>query len=311
MPQSDPQSVRYRLSDAVGSLRGIGPRWAEELGGVGVVTIADLLEHFPFRYADRRDVRPINDLRAGEPATAMGIVRSVTTARTRRRGLEVLTVLLDDGTAALRVVFYGRSYLAEYIREDARLLVSGTPRRGRAGLELQGPEFEVLREGEDPNERTGWIPVYEKLGPLSGRRLRTVIAEALDGLGEPPDVVPEPLRARRKLVPLGDALRSVHLPEPEVDGALLESRWTPGHRRLAYEEFFLLELGLAIRRQQGRLERRTQGYRIDDALRARLHALLPFELTGAQQRSLAEIEGDLSQPWPMGRLLLGDVGSGK
>jgi ATP-dependent DNA helicase RecG len=295
----------------VDRVRGIGPRWAEELTARGVTTVADLLAHLPFRYEDRRRPQPLAEARVGEPLTAIGLVRSVSTVRARHRRMEVMTVLLDDGTAALPILFFNRGYLAEWIREGSRLLVHGVPRRGRTPLELHGPEFEVLREGEDPADQTGWVPVYEKLGPLTPRRLRAVISEALAGLASLPEIVPESVARSRGLPAVSDALEAVHRPDPDTPGDQLASRRTLAHRRLAFDEFFLLETGLAVRRARTRAERRTGGYRIDDELRRRLADLLPFALTGAQRRVLREIGDDLRAPWPMNRLLLGDVGSGK
>jgi ATP-dependent DNA helicase RecG len=302
--------ARYHLEDRLVQLRGIGPRWADELAERGVATVRDLLDHQPFRYEDRRQPSRLADVRPGEPLTAIGIVRTAKVFRTRR-GLTGLNVMLDDGTGALRVVFYGRAYLQDIIRVDSRLVVSGTPRFGRSGLELQGPAFEVLRDGEDPAGRIGWIPIYEKLGPLTGRRLRAVVEEALAGLAPPRELLPAALLAARRLPGLREAYADVHAPSAATPEHELEARRTAGHRRLAYEELLLLELGLAIRRRRRRAARKGAGYRIDDATRARMLALLPFTLTGAQQRVLGEIEEDLGAPWPMHRLLLGDVGSGK
>ena len=311
-PVSTPASrSRYAWDDPVERIKGIGPRWAEELASRGVTTVADLLEHLPFRYEDRRRPRPLAEARVGEPLTAIGVVRSVATVRTRKRGLEIMTILLDDGTDALPVVFFNRGYLAEWIRAGVRMLVHGVPRKGRRPVELQGPEFELLREGDDPARVTGWMPVYEKLGPLTPRRLRAVIGEALSGLGEIPDVLPGEVLGRRGLVSAGAAYRAVHRPAAELPSEQLAERRAPAHRRLAYEEFFLLELGLAIRRARRRAERRKGGYQIEEALRRRMAELLPFSLTGAQKRVLKEIGDDLKAPWPMNRLLLGDVGSGK
>ncbi len=305
------RTARYKLDDPVVTLRGIGPRWAEELAETGVATIGDLVWHLPFRYSDRRQIRPLSEARDGVPMTALGLVRDVSIGRTRKRHLDVLTVVLDDGTAALRVVFFGRAYLSEYIRPGARLLVHGAPRYVRGGLELHGPEFEVLRPEEDPNAQTNYVPVYEKLGPLSGRRLRAVIADALDGIGDPEDLVPTEFLRRRGLPSLGAALREAHQPDPETPADLVERKATPALRRLAYEELLVLELALALARARRRLDLRGRVVTIDAALRETLRSLPPFTLTGAQERALAEIEADLIAPWPMSRLLLGDVGSGK
>ncbi|GAB4222549.1 MAG: ATP-dependent DNA helicase RecG [Acidobacteriota bacterium] len=302
---------RYALDDPVVRLRGIGPRWAEELASLGVGTVGDLLLHLPLRWIDRREIAPLSAARPDRPLTAVGTVREVRTLRTRRRGLDLMQLLVDDGTAAIRVVFFGRNYLAEYIRRGTRLLVQGTPRLGSHGLELTGPEFEILREGEDPAALTGWIPVYEKLGPLSSRRLRTVIGEALDGLGPVDDPIPAALRARHGLPALDEALREVHRPPPDTPAELLAERRLPGLRRLAYDELFWLELALALARRQRLALGGAPRLPLTGEIRARIAELLPFTLTGAQTRVFGEIADDLASGRPMSRLLLGDVGSGK
>ncbi len=301
----------YLPADAVVRVRGIGPSWAAELAEKGVQTVADLLDHLPFRYEDRRRPRPLAELRPGELATAMGLVTSLNRVRTRRRGMEMLTALVDDGTAAIPVVFFNRSYLGDFMAPGVRLLVHGVPRWGKRGVELHNPEFDILKEGDDPALVTGWMPVYEKLGPLSPRRMRAALREVTQGVGELPDPLPAALVAARGFPPRREALLALHRPAHDADDRELESRRTPAHRRLAYEEFFFLELGLAIRRQRRQRERRGTHYVIDDALRAKLAAVLPFTLTNAQTRVLEEILADLVTEWPMNRLLLGDVGSGK
>jgi ATP-dependent DNA helicase RecG len=302
---------RVGIDDPVTTLRGIGPRWAAELAGKGVATVGDLLACLPFRYEDRRRPQPLAEARAGELLTAVGQILSARLIRTRGRGMEILTVLLDDGTAALPLVFFNRGYLGQWMTPGTRLIVHGTPRLTGRKLELPSPEFDLVRPGEDPAGALGWLPVYEKVGPLTPKRMRAAIRAALEAVDEIPDPFPPALLAPFGFPARREALHAVHRPPPETDPDALAEGRTAGHRRLAFEEFFLLELGLAVRRFRRRTERRTGGYVIDEALRARLAALLPFELTAAQRRAVAEIEEDLAAPWPMNRLLMGDVGSGK
>lgn len=298
--------------DPVDVLRGIGPRWAAELKEKNIATVSDLLQCLPHRYEDRRRPQPLSEARAGEPLTAMGLVKSVSHIHTRHHRMNIFTVILDDGTAALPVVFFNRGYLGEWMKPGVRLVVHGIPKINRHRLELHSPEFDLLHPGEDPAEVLGWIPVYGKLGPLSPRRVRAVMRTALSKLASAADdPFPAEILRRLRLPGRSEAWKQVHRPGPDMEPGPLEQRRTPGHRRLAFEEFFLLELGLALRAARRRAERREGGYHIDLTLRRDLLALLPFPLTGAQQRVLGEIEKDLEQPWPMNRLLMGDVGSGK
>ncbi|MFN7965512.1 MAG: ATP-dependent DNA helicase RecG [Acidobacteriota bacterium] len=307
-PAPDPPLT---LGDPLDRVHGIGPRWAKQLREIGIGAVGDLLERVPFRYEDRRRLAPLAEAREGAAITAVGLIRQSAVIRTRGRGMEILTVLLDDGTAALPVRFFGRGYLLQYMKAGERLLVHGTPRRGRQGLELAGPDFELLPAGADPNTNAGWIPVYEKLGPLTPRKLRTIVQHALEQLGSIDEVMPLQILQHRRLPSRGTALRWVHAPPLETPADEITSRRSPGHRRLAFDEFFLLELGLAVRKQRRKAERRIGGYQVDEELLQRLSGRLPFKLTGAQQRTMREIVADLAEPSPMNRLLLGDVGSGK
>lgn len=315
MPPSSPASrsvaVSLRLDDPIARVRGIGPRWAAQLEQLGLRRVADLLASVPFRYEDRRRLATLAEAREGQPLTAVALVQHTHLIRTRGRRMEILTVLLDDGTAALPLRFFGRGYLTQYLQNGVRILVHGVPRFGRQGLELVGPDFELLAPGDDPNRRTGWIPVYEKLGPLTPRRVRAAIEAALAQLSDERDLLPQGLRERHRLLGFVPALRAVHAPAHDSDAATIVARRTPGHLRLAFEEFFLLELGLAVRRRRRHAEKRTRSYRLPDDWSMRRSELFPFQLTGAQRRVVAEIVSDLQGGHPMNRLLLGDVGSGK
>ncbi|MBP7147861.1 MAG: ATP-dependent DNA helicase RecG [Acidobacteria bacterium] len=296
--------------DRLTVVRGIGPRWAAELAERGVATVGDLLAHLPFRYEDRRRPAPLSEARPGQLITAVGTIRSALPLFARR-GMQILTVLIDDGTAAIPLRFFNRNYLAQWMTPGTRLVVYGVPKLQKGLLELPSPDFDLVRPGEDPAAALGWLPVYEKLGPLTPKRVRVAVRTALAGLGEVEDPFPPEVVARLGLPARRESILAVHLPPAESDAEELLEHRTPGHRRMAFEEFFLLELGLAVRRARRRAEQRPHRYAIDEALRRKLADLLPFTLTAAQHRVLREIGEDLRAPWPMNRLLMGDVGSGK
>jgi ATP-dependent DNA helicase RecG len=311
MPRGAGRSPSLSLADPIVALKGIGPRWARELAECGVDTVGDLLHAIPIRYIDRRRIEPLANAREGVAITAVALITQVQLIRTRGRRMEILTVLLDDGTAAIPVRFFGRGYLTQYFKSGERILVHGVPKRSRSGLELPGPDFELIPIGGDPNQLTGWIPVYSKLGPLTQRKLRGLIEFVFEHLTIQAELVPSVIVRAAKLPSLLEALKEVHDPPPETAASDLLRRRTSGHLRLAFDEFFWLELGLAVRRQRRVKERRQLGRAIESIDWARLARILPYTLTGAQQRALNEIGVDLGAPHPMNRLLLGDVGSGK
>jgi ATP-dependent DNA helicase RecG len=218
-------------------------------------------------------------------------------------------LLLDDGTGTLRLVFFNQAYLGRTLKPGDRLVAFGTLSAGRSGLEMRGPQIEVLGRAEEaePTVRR-FIPLYRKLGPLTSRIRGRLAEEALARLGPVPEFLPADLH--RDLPDTATALRLLHLPPDASDPAALDARDTPAHRRLAAEELFAFSLGVELRRA-GRLQRRGTKVPTSAELREKLRGFLPFTLTGAQRRAFKEIVDDLTGGQVMHRLLQGDVGSGK
>src|SRR6185503_20322394 len=156
------------------------------------------------------------------------------------------------------------------------------------------------------------VPIYEKLGPLTGKALRRVLHRLAEAVPDDlPDPLPPELRERLQVIPRAEALRRIHRPPEDDDLALLHAARSPAHRRLILEEFFLFQLGHALQRQARRERPKRAAFTITDAARDAVKRILPFHLTNAQKRVLREIADDLRSPHPMNRLVQGDVGSGK
>ena len=297
-------------------LKGVGPRRATGLAAQGLETAEDLLYHLPFRYEDRRSFATIDQLApGGDPHTLSVRVESSRLIRTRRRNFTMFEAQVADSTGSIKAVWYNQPYLTRVMVEDRPLVLFARAVLDRSRrLILENPEYE-LPEGDDAEGiHTGRVvPVYRKLGELNSRGLRGVIHRTLSAIdpGSLGDVVPPEVAGRHGLLGRLDALWAAHFPPGDASLDSLESRSTPAHRTLAFEEIFLLQLALAFRRQGVREEKRGITYEITDALRTRLGRMLPFKLTGAQKAVLKEIGGDLRSSHPMNRLLQGDVGSGK
>jgi ATP-dependent DNA helicase RecG len=217
-----------------------------------------------------------------------------------------LKISLRDGTGYLTAAFFNQPYLEKIFKRGQTLILHGRVARFRGGpLQMQHPEYEPVEDGEDETIHTGrLVPIYRLTKGLTQRPLRSLLWRVVEQYaGKVPESLPEALRRRRRLVPLPAALKGIHF--PETDDELAAAR-----RRLVFEDFFLLQLGLAIRRQR---EGRTRGIVMDPAgeLVAHLRRSLPFALTAAQERVWEEIRRDLAAPYAMNRLLQGDVGSGK
>jgi ATP-dependent DNA helicase RecG len=303
------------LSTTVTVLRGLGPARAAALQEAGIDSLRDLLWSLPFRYVDRGSLRPLaslelQGLEAQDPGivTVLGTIQDLRQSTTHVQRMALTEVLLADGTGTLRLVWFNQPYLGRSLKVGDRLLVFGPLGLGRHGLEMRGPQFELMaREGE-----VGWVrrflPLYRRLGALPGRARQKLVAEALTRAHLTEDWLP--LELAKDLPDTLTALRLLHDPPDESDVHALEAGSTPAHRRLASEELFAFALGVALRRA-GRMQRKGLLVPTSPVLRERLKSFLPLSLTGSQRRSFKEIVDDLTSGRVMHRLLQGDVGSGK
>ena len=307
------------LSAKLTVLRGVGPVFAAAFEENGIETVRDLLWSLPYRYVDRGSVlrigeldrRPIHSELDREIVTVLGVIKDLRQTTTRVQRMTLIEALIDDGTGPLRLVWFNQSYLARVLKPGDRILVFGPLSLGRHGLELRGPAFEIMGRGTDAPEDLWvrrYLPLYRKLGPITGRVRQRLVQEALPKVQAPEEWLP--LDLSRGLPDTLAALRLLHQPPDDGDPIELEARGTPAHKRLASEELFAFALGVALRRT-GRLQRRGLVVPTSPELRERLKAFLPFHLTGAQRTAFKEIVEDLTSGRVMHRLLQGDVGSGK
>ncbi len=302
------------LKAPVQYVKGIGPQRAEALAKVGVRTAEDLLLHLPMRYEDRRSFARVTDLRPGMRVSVSGEIAVAGLRRARR--LTIYEVRLDDGSGQLKAIFFNQPYLRETLPRGRKVVFYGLVERDALAsrlLVMRSPQWEVVESDEHGGIHTGrLVPVYEKLGPLTVKPLRRVLAHLAEQV--PPgleDPLPPDLRERLSVIGRGEALRRVHLPGDDDRLERLNAFRSPGHVRLILEELLLFQLGLARRRSGLRAERKRAALEVQDAAREAVKRILPFPLTGAQRRVLREIADDLRSPHPMNRLVQGDVGSGK
>ncbi|MBI4400221.1 MAG: DEAD/DEAH box helicase, partial [Nitrospirae bacterium] len=296
--------------------KGVGPKRAALLEKLGVRTVEDALWFLPWRYEDRSVVTAIGQLSPGPRATICGTIRSSDLKRTPRRGMAVLDVTVEDATGLVHSVFFNQPYLETLLKPGARVMMSGVVSAGRKGwtdLRMDAPQYEILGgDAETPLHVGRIVPIYHETRGLSCRLLRTILKGLLDQyLGDLHDILPESLRAKHRLPTIQAALSEVHFPSPQANLDAFDRGTTPAHRRLAFEEFLLLELALAVRHRSVKEEIKGIRFTIGTPLGTRLRHLLPFRLTAAQERVLAEIQRDMASPRPMNRLIQGDVGCGK
>ncbi|MHC4599790.1 MAG: ATP-dependent DNA helicase RecG, partial [Planctomycetota bacterium] len=293
------------LGSSVQYLKGVGPARAKLLARLGVETIRDLLLHFPFRYEDRRETTPIQDLREGESASVRGEVIAVRDRRLRKG--RIFQAVVSDGTGEFAATWFKGYGIREKLNVGVQIVLHGRPSLYKKELQIPHPDFEVLQgDGEVTSPALGRIvPIYPLTEGLTLNTLRPLIREALERHGgEFREWLPPRILERRALPEIGVSLRHAHFPESLE--AVPEAR-----RRFAYEELFLMQLVLALRRRSVRDESKGIRFHLWPDLHRRIRARIPFALTGAQERACAEILGDMESPRPMNRLLQGDVGAGK
>ena len=306
-------------------LKGVGPRKAADLKKAGLNTVEDLLFRFPRRYEDRSRLQTIISLRPGMTAAISGEVLNAGLAQTRRPGFRLFQALVQDASGQIQVVWPNQAFLKDVIRAHQRIVLFGKVELwGSRGLQVTDPEFEIIDQGSgigDQGSGTGAaetlhtgriVPIYERTGSVTPNMQRRFVWQALEQLpAEGFDPVPADILAREKWPSRRDALWQAHFPDANTSVDALNAFATPAQRRLIFEDFFVFQTGLALRRHENAQVRKSLVCAVDDRIRQSARAVLPFKLTMGQRDALGEIVADLQRPWPMQRLLQGDVGAGK
>ena len=295
----------------VSALPGVGPALVAILAKLGLERVQDLWFHLPLRYEDKTRVSAIADLRPGDRAQVVGVVEAVERGFRYRPQLKV--AIGDDSHQTLLLRFFHfRREQAEQMRVGTRLLCYGEVRFGAHGLEIVHPQYQRLSDDAAVVVDEQLNPVYPTTEGLGQKRLAGVIAKALALLPPEPqlELIPPELCAEHGLTSLREALLYVHRPPPDAPLSQLTLGRHPAQQRLAFEELLTQHLSLKRLRAAVR-HRQAPPLGGDGVLRQRLLAMLPFQLTAAQQRVAREVAADLLQPKPMLRLVQGDVGSGK
>jgi ATP-dependent DNA helicase RecG len=320
------------LSTPIKFVKLVGERIAVELAKRGVETVEDLLYHLPFRYEDRLNPVPMSELKAGTMASVIGEVRGTVLLQTRSMPLFEMTV--GQGLSTVKCMWFRGTYLRDKFHVGQMVALYGKlePSRSSAGkFKMIQPQFEILPSGAGADAEFSMlevgriVPVYESLGgttawgaKLGSKWLRRVVWALFEELEKQQvsesagqaETLPESMRRRLSFPERLKALKAVHFPEAGTPMVELMSATTPGYRRLIFEEFFYLELGLELKRRRMR-EREGTAFVTNVKVREAIKQVLPFHPTAAQKRVLGEIASDMRKPQPMRRLLQGDVGSGK
>ncbi len=291
------------LSSPLRYIKGVGEVRERALGRLGIKTVEDLLFFFPRRYEDRRNVTLLSALVPDSVASVIARVVLFEKRPTSRRGFEIASVLLSDGRDVIKAVWFNMPRLEGVLTPGTRLALYGKV-ESRGGLQLTNPEFEVIDE-QDPQSVGKIVSIYPATAGLSPKWVRRIVFSALERyLPLVEDFIPARIQNKYKFSLLRASVMELHRPQGRES-------WLKARNRLAFDELFLLQTGLLLRRKSrsallkisGPLK---SGQKYDSFLRS-----LPFQLTSAQNRVIQEITSDLTSDIPMHRLLQGDVGSGK
>ncbi len=277
----------------------------------------DALTYLPWRYEDRGNLKKIGRVSIGTYETVMGDVVSAEVVETKRRWVKVFELVIRDQSGMLVGSWFNQPFMKKAFKTGQKVILSGIVKSNpyRSGLpQIDNPDYEIMDENEQDNLiHTGRIvPIYRTTSGLSVRYLRSMMKTILDSSAEAmTECLPDDIIKKYSLMPRAEALSEVHFPDKEKDISILNRGTSAANRRLSFEELFSLELGLALKKRGVAVEKKGISFKNVGDMEAKLRKDLPFSLTKAQERVIAEIKHDMTAERPMNRLVQGDVGSGK
>ncbi|MEI6811240.1 MAG: ATP-dependent DNA helicase RecG [Actinomycetes bacterium] len=288
----------------------VGDRTAKVLAtGIGAKTVGDLLRHYPRRYVVRGELTDISTLKADDEVTILAEIFSASTRTLQGRKGTILEVVVTDGSSKLSLTFFNQAWRERELKVGRQGLFAGKVGVFKGKRQLAHPDYELIADGGDVDSAVDdfagkYLPVYPATAKLPSWKVAQCMTLAIDALDEVPDFLPESIRLEHGYTSLKDALIALHQPF-DIDAA------EKARERLTFDEAFLLQLLLVVRRQELRKLKATARPVRSGGLLDAFDKSLPFDLTGGQRSVVSEIENDLSASHPMHRLLQGEVGSGK
>ena len=315
MQKSQSQHLRNRLLTPIQYVKGVGPKLAKLFEKKGIRTVEDALYFLPRCYEDRRNLKKISELKTGRKETGFGEILLSGVAFYQNKRKRVFEAVVGDGSGVITLKWFAGNerYLIDRFKKGRKLIFSGEVRWFRDQREIHHPDVEMVDEDieKDYLNFKRIVPIYSETEGLHQRTLRKLIKNILDGYAnELSSPIPQEIVERQDLIDFSEAFRRVHFPPDGESMEVLNNHRSDGHRRIIFDEFFFLELGLALKKRGMTLETGIP-FQTDGTLAQRLLDLLSFQLTRAQDKVWAEIREDLERPHPMNRLIQGDVGSGK
>jgi ATP-dependent DNA helicase RecG len=291
------------LETPVQFIKGVGPARAKTFSGLGVETVGDLLEYYPRDWEFLPEVVPIADARSNQTACLVGIVEQTDWQPYRR--VPVFEITLADESGIIRAIWFNGRYLVNQLEPGQSLLVHGKVTKYKHQLQLSNPKFVILKEDQPRGPEAFSGPVYPASANLPSWQIKKIMRTHIhEFAARVPELYETSFLKKNELMPRQQAYREIHNP---TDEAMLAQ----AQRRLKYDELFLMQTGLALKRYHVQHGAPAVPMQCSETIDSRIRKRFPFLLTADQEQVIAEVVADMGKEIPMNRLLQGDVGSGK
>ncbi len=295
-------------------IKGVGPYRAKILNRLGIQTVKDALYYLPYRYEDRSNIRKISDLRYGALETASGRIVSAEIIKLPGKNLKIFELTISDGSGILKGKWFNQPYMKKNFKIGQEILLCGIVKKNPywgIGFEMDNPEYEIITSEDISVHMNRIVPIYRVTSGLTVRQMRSILFTIIKTFTkEINDYLPIDILKRNALPDLLKSLSEVHFPDSFTDIEILNKLSSEYHKRLSFDELFMLELGLAVMKRGFTLEKGIS-FNPEGRLLKKFFELLPFRLTRAQEKVFNQILADMKKPYPMNRLIQGDVGCGK
>ena len=298
------------LKTPIQYLKGVGPKRVQEFAKAGINHVEDLLYHFPFRYEDRREIKKISQVLPGQTALLQGEITDTQLKKTRKRNFTIFSATISDGSGYMQIIWFNQPWLEDKVKVGKKITFYGTIEKdsNTNHLMVNSPDFEIDQE----DAATGIVPVYQRIRKVSGWIIKKIINSLFEHYKVNIDsAVPAGIRKKYKLITPSLAIYRIHNPPDNSDINKLNAAASPAHKSLIFDEFFMLQAGLALRKSKVHVEEKGINFKTSAKIREVLKQMLPFHLTDGQKDALKDIIQGMTSAVPMRMLLQGDVGCGK